>query len=59
MKRIELWLPTSELKVTFSATDGVVTVTDEMTMEKQAIKKPAGFTKVVGNDESEKAKRSV
>jgi hypothetical protein len=40
-KRVELWLPTSVTKVTVS--EGKVTVWDEMTMEKQTVKRPAGF----------------
>jgi hypothetical protein len=43
-ERHELWLPTSVVKVT--VIDGQVTVWDEMTMERKAIKKPAGFAEV-------------
>jgi hypothetical protein len=41
-KRVELWLPTGETKV--SVVDGKVTVWDEMTMEKKLLKKQPGFS---------------
>lgn len=40
-KKIELWLPTNETKVT--VIDGEVRIWDEMTMEKRILQKPAGF----------------
>jgi hypothetical protein len=42
-KTVELWLPTTETKVT--VVEGQVTVWDEMTMEKRNIKQPFGFKK--------------
>lgn len=42
-KKIEMWLPVNETKVT--VVDGKVTVWDEMTMEKRLVKKPPGFGK--------------
>lgn len=42
-KKVELWLPTSQTKVT--VIDGEVKVWDEMNMEKRIIQKPAGFVK--------------
>lgn len=41
-KRVEIWLPVNETKVT--VVDGKVTVWDEMVMEKQLIRKPPGFS---------------
>lgn len=40
-KRVEMWLPTTETKVT--VVDGEVRVWDEMTMEKRLVQKPVGF----------------
>ena len=45
-KNVEMWLPTSEMKVT--VVEGVVTVWEEMTMEKKVVKKPAGFAPLQG-----------
>jgi len=49
-KRVELWLPTTVTKVTVS--EGKVTVWDEMTMQKQTVKRPAGFDRPPERDDS-------
>ena len=49
-KRVELWLPTGDMKV--SVVDGEVRIWDEMVMKKRLIQKPAGFAQREGETDS-------
>lgn len=51
--RKEIWLPTSEMKVTVT-NEGAVTVWEEMVMKRQALKPALGFPKEKKEGEHER-----